>query len=457
MKKCLILTTLLAGAILLSACGSLDDPYSVWNERREAPATVPAASGGAMSFTPGVYTGVGSGGWEGDITISITVNDAGSITNIEVTDHNETEAFADRAFGYLIPAVIAAQSANVDTVSGATATSTAFIAAVQDALRQAGGVPVGGATAVSRPLTPGTFTGVGSGGWEGDITIAITVNEAGAITDIEVTDHNETEAFASRAFGELIPAVIVAQSANVDTVSGATATSTAFIAAVQDAISQAEEGIPQIDADPDDDEDDIEIVFRDDLTPGIFIGVGTGGFYGDITIAMTVSDAGAIADIEVTDHNETESFANRAFGALIPAVINAQSADVDIVVGATATSDAFIAAVQDAISQAEEDLASDIVIPLPILLIPGTFVGIGEGGWEGSITIEMTVNNAGLIADIEVTNHNETEIFANRAFAELIPAVIDAQSANVDIVSGATATSNAFIAAVEDAISQAGQ
>ena len=237
--KFLGLVAILVGATFLSGCGSLDDPDSVWNARREAPAAAPQANMGATTFLPGVYEGIGSGGWEGDVAVAVTINDAGAISHIEVTDHNETEIFANQAFAYLIPAIINSQSANVDAFAGATATSTAFIAAVHDALSQAGSTDPSGTTAGGASLSPGTFIGVGSGGWEGDITIAITINDAGTITDIEVTDHNETEIFASQAFANLIPAVINAQSANVDTFAGATATSTAFIAAVHDAINQA--------------------------------------------------------------------------------------------------------------------------------------------------------------------------------------------------------------------------
>ena len=91
----------------------------------------------AQLFDAGTFTGVGAGGFGGDITVEATF-DANSILDINITDHNETPAFAGMAIEGTINAILASQSTNVDTIAGATMTSQAIINAVNDAITQAG-------------------------------------------------------------------------------------------------------------------------------------------------------------------------------------------------------------------------------------------------------------------------------------------------------------------------------
>ena len=83
------------------------------------------------------YIGVGVSEIGGEIKVKVTM-DGDKIAKIEVLSHNETAGISDPAFKTLPDAIIAANSTQVDTVSGATKTSEALIAAVNDALAQAG-------------------------------------------------------------------------------------------------------------------------------------------------------------------------------------------------------------------------------------------------------------------------------------------------------------------------------
>jgi uncharacterized protein with FMN-binding domain len=58
----------------------------------------------------------------------------GKIANITILSHSETPMLSDAAFNNVPAAIIAAQSTQVDAVSGATVTSKAIMAAVNDAL-----------------------------------------------------------------------------------------------------------------------------------------------------------------------------------------------------------------------------------------------------------------------------------------------------------------------------------
>lgn len=85
---------------------------------------------------PGVYTGVAKG-FGGDITVEVTLGE-GTIDAVTVREHAETEGIGSTAIERLTGEIVAAQSLQVDAVSGATVTSDAILAAVAMALADAG-------------------------------------------------------------------------------------------------------------------------------------------------------------------------------------------------------------------------------------------------------------------------------------------------------------------------------
>lgn len=80
------------------------------------------------------------------------------------------------------------------------------------------------------------------------------------------------------------------------------------------------------------------------------------GYHGDITIAVTV-DSGSIKSIEVTDENETEGIGKAALPSLVEQAVKDQTVEVDVVTGATITSEGFKVALKDAMTQAGADLS----------------------------------------------------------------------------------------------------
>ena len=82
------------------------------------------------------------------------------------------------------------------------------------------------------------------------------------------------------------------------------------------------------------------------------------------------------------------------------------------------------------------------------------YLGTGEGGMGGNITVKVTIVD-GKIEAIEVIDHKETAGISDPAFATIPQAVIEAQSTDVDTVSGCTLTSRALIQAIENAVSSA--
>lgn len=197
-----------------------------------------AASG---KFTAGTYTGTAAGK-NGDVTVSVTVS-ADKIESVEVTDQKETQGIADPALEQVPAAIVDAQTPNVDTVSGATVTSTAIIEASKAALEQAGWTDDGSAAAPSTKenvpvtYTAGTYTGTGSG-YNGPVALDVTFSEDG-ITDIQINSSKETNHIGTPAFDIMFADAKEANGSGIDSVSGASFTSAAIKAALNDAAEQA--------------------------------------------------------------------------------------------------------------------------------------------------------------------------------------------------------------------------
>lgn len=88
------------------------------------------------------------------------------------------------------------------------------------------------------------------------------------------------------------------------------------------------------------------------------------------------------------------------------------------------------------------------------IYMAGTYKGSAEGN-NGTLTVQVTFSKSS-IDDIQIIDQQETKSIASDAIEKIPTAIIEAQSPNVDTVSGATNTSNAIINAVKDCIKQAG-
>lgn len=84
----------------------------------------------------------------------------------------------------------------------------------------------------------------------------------------------------------------------------------------------------------------------------------------------------------------------------------------------------------------------------------GTYTGKAKG-MNGDVTVSVVFTEHA-IAEIEIVNHSETKGVSDPAFAKIPAAVIENQSLGVDVIAGATLTSNAILAAVADCVTQAG-
>ncbi len=106
------------------------------------------AAGGSRVVTAGTGTGAGSTvtgdvartRW-GPVQVALTV-EAGTITSVQVPQYpsgnGRDQEINGRALPVLVRETLAAQSAAIDMVSGATVTSTGYLQSLQSALDRAG-------------------------------------------------------------------------------------------------------------------------------------------------------------------------------------------------------------------------------------------------------------------------------------------------------------------------------
>lgn len=102
-----------------------------------APATSTAGNAGSIGFKAGTYSAEQKG-HNGPIKVEVTVG-SDQIEAITVDAAAETVGLGDVAIEKIKTQILESQGLGIDTVTGATVSSTAFLAAVTDALTQAGG------------------------------------------------------------------------------------------------------------------------------------------------------------------------------------------------------------------------------------------------------------------------------------------------------------------------------
>ena len=203
-----------------------------------------------------------------------------------------------------------------------------------------------------------------------------------------------------------------------------------------------------------------------DVKDGTYKG-SANGYGGKVTVNVTVSKKTMTAIDVVSAPGETDSFFQRAKG-VIDEMLTAQSTDVDVMSGATYSSNGIIGAVKNALFGTESNNATAAAanagnaagsapsvskVSESGTWKDGTYTGSGKG-FGGTISVKVTVED-GKISAIDVTSASgETASYFSKAKG-IIPKMISGQTTNVDAASGATYSSNGIITAVRNALSKA--
>ena len=173
-----------------------------------------------------------------------------------------------------------------------------------------------------------------------------------------------------------------------------------------------------------------------------------------IKVTVTVVD-GKITAVVIDEHGESKDMipaVATALETLPAAIVEKNSAEVDVVAGATWTSKGIMAAVKAALEQAAADETAAVA------LADGTYTAQGEG-FSSETPIKVTVTVAGgKITAVVIDEHGESKDMipaVATALETLLAAIAEKNSAEVDVVAGATWTSKGIMAAVKAALEQA--
>ena len=341
-------------------------------ETKEKKEEKKTAAKGSFDLEDGVYKGTGTG-YAGDITVSVLIKDK-QIVSIDILSSSDDAAFFTRAKA-VIDKIIEGQTLDVDTVSGATFSSRGIISAVKNALTgekdtsetgqaQSGqtGAAAGSSTSVAQvedaaAYKDGTYYGSGTG-FGGPLKVMVEIS-GGKIASIQIVENSDGSDYISKA-ASLIDSIITTQSTNVDTVSGATYSSVGIIQAVRDALGQAavngtsdstQNNNNNSNNNSSSDDDHSTVTGTVPYKEGIYYGTAE-GYSGDVSVAVVIQEK-TIKAILITESSDDEAFFNRAMD-VVKNIMKKQSTDVDVVSGATYSSNGLINAVKNALKEAEK-------------------------------------------------------------------------------------------------------
>nr|WP_107909311.1 FMN-binding protein [Streptomyces chartreusis] len=244
-----------SGIVLLLSLKPASDPGSAQAAGVGAP---PAASaqGGAQAAGSGTVTGEAAQTQYGAVQVRLTVSN-GKIARAEAVQApkgGQSDQITANAVPKLNQAVVAAQGADIDAVSGATYTSAGYKESLQSAIdkaKAAGGSSQGSGSQGSGSEGSGsqgsgaaqakTVTGSVAQTQYGAVQVRITVT-GGKITQAETVQApkgGQSDQITANAVPKLNQAAVTAGSADIDAVSGATYTSAGYKESLQSALDQA--------------------------------------------------------------------------------------------------------------------------------------------------------------------------------------------------------------------------
>ena len=389
-------------------------------------------------------------GYGGEIPITLGVSEGGYVTQVYVGSLQETQGLGSRvgddAFKEQFIAIAADPDTlrnDVDTIAGATISSSAFVNAVQemltytkgtlgiephagdkDAILAEAAAINGGDEGEDAPVetTTNTYDVTGFAPFKVDVT----VDSNGKIVSVSVPENNETPGFgadliADQSVFDALAGQDIA-TAQIDVKSGVTLTSNAINDALKQAASAGESGEGSAKA--------------YDVT----------GF-APFKVEIALDDAGKIVSVSVPENNETPGLGadliadQSVFDALVGQDI--ATAQIDVKSGVTLTSNA----INDALKQAAADLGGAEAAPA-VAGDPYTVKGMNK------FTLYVEVKDGGKIASVSAPNNSETPGFgADMLTDEALSALVgeDLATAHVDVKSGVTLTSDAINAALKQA------
>ena len=412
------------------------------NAINDALSQAAAAFGGAAEGEAKAYDVTGFAPFK----VEIAVDGEGKIVSVSVPENNETAGFgadliADQSiFDTLVGQDIA--TAQIDVKAGVTLTSNA----INDALKQAA-ADFGGAEDAAPAIAGDPYTVKGMN----KFTMYVEVAD-GKIVSVTAPNNSETSGFGADMLTDDALSALVGQelaTAQVDVKSGVTLTSNA----INDALKQAAAANGIVIAEP-----TVEPTAEPVAEPTAAEAAAVELTMYDVTgfapfkVGIAVDEDGKIVSVSVPENNETPGFGadliadQSVFGALVGQDI--ATAQIDVKTGVTLTSNA----INDALKLAAAANEIKTVEPTAESAVEAT---VYEVTGMYPLKVAIAVDENGKIQSVTVPESNETQGFGADLIADqsIFDALVgqDIATAQIDVKTGVTLTSNA----INDALKQA--
>ena len=215
-----------------------------------------------------------------------------------------------------------------------------------------------------------------------------------------------------------------------------------------------EHGLPERTSAPSAESLSVSADIEGDYRPGAYT-ASANGFGGPVEVTLTIGENGGITAADIVGSGETPDVGGAAIPELSAQLLSAQSAEIDGVSGASLTTGAVREAAAAALAEAAGlDVPSAPKAEDGNLFIPGTYTGSSKG-FGGDVNVTLTVSENAMDA-LTIEGDHETENIGSFAVSMLGDRILDAQSPNIDALTGATVTSGAILRALQQALTEAG-
>lgn len=418
-------------------------------------------------------------GYGGEIEVIVGTDTEGVITGISVGGANFKEtaglgakakeaAFTGQFINREAPLSVGEE---IDAITAATITSNAVVRAVNavvENISEVAGFAMQAQAAQAGQVGENRYAAT-TKGFNGPVYVEILLGDDNAIAEIIIGDDSFAEtpgygtkvretAFSDQFIGKTPPL----DEGDVDVVSGATISSRAVIDAVNTATLYATD--PEAAAALGQDEAfELPDVPENALTEQ----ASRKGFAGPVTAAITVDpDTHTLLRVEFGDDAwaETEGFGSKVkdedfWQQFIGKTLPVGEDDIDLISGATITSQAAVEAVNKAYDKLFPADAGETEAPVSDAAeAQGNTASASSKGYEGPVAVTIAVDENNILTSLVVGDENfaETEGLGARVreaefIDQFIGKTLPLGEDDIDLISGATISSEAVVGAVNKA------
>ena len=318
---------------------------------------------GAFDLADGTYEG-SANGFSGKIKVSVVIKNQ-TIRSINILSNSDDEAFFNRAKEGVTASILAKQSTDVDTVSGATYSSRGIMNAVKDALSSSDGEEQTAVAKGNFTLDDGYYEGTGTG-FAGPVKLFIEIKDK-SIVGIYIVKTSDDAGFFNRAKEGVTASILEKQSTDVDTVSGATYSSRGIIEAVSNAMEAAKKAKKgETDTETEDDTEKPDTSKASSYYGVVVCNPDESGAFTAYNLHVKVMFQNgkiiAVSDVYGDGDSQNDTYITKAVSGsskhpgVVTQIVNKNGIDgVDTVSGATCTSKAVLHAVDVVVKAAAKD------------------------------------------------------------------------------------------------------